>query len=235
MLSAYDVKKYLNNKKDDATFPFYEMDGKIYDKEDDKEICDLDFYVDYLRKKLHCSFETVYYNHGSLTEILRCTECGAIIFTGDDERYDPNLCCPVCSGYNHNDYWTAEDIKNDPQKQKQIEFYEEWTKAEIEAEKRRKARGGLYDWQIFKKDYYGKKKSLHLELTKMCGYMLEVRIGTKDGMGYIVKTNFKIPLSPRAFYIRFIYPIVRKFKNSKDTIIGFISNMERHEYVDHDK
>ena len=76
MISVYDVKTLLKNKKDDTTFPFYEMNGKIYDKGDDKEICDLDFYVDYLRKELHCSFETVYYNHGSLTEILRCTEFG---------------------------------------------------------------------------------------------------------------------------------------------------------------
>ena len=83
MLSTYDAKKFLKNKKDDDSFPFYEVDGKIYNKEDDKEICDLDSYVNYLRKILHCSFETVYYNHGSLTEILRCTECGAQLLEGD--------------------------------------------------------------------------------------------------------------------------------------------------------
>ncbi len=154
-----------------------------------------------------------FYENVTLSEVLRCKECGAVIFTGDDERYDPNLCCPVCSGYNHSNYWTAEDIKNDPIKQKQIEAYEKWAKEEIEAAKRRKARGGLYDWQIFKKDYYGKKKSLHFELTKMYGYMLEVRIGTKDGTGYIIKTNFKIPLSPRAIFILWIYPVKRTINN----------------------
>lgn len=235
MISKYDVKKFLSSKKDDDSFPFYEKDGFIYDKEDDKSICDLDFYLSFLRKKLHCSFETVYYNHGSLTEILRCTECGAIIFTGDDERYDPNLCCPVCSDYNHNDYWTKEDIENDPKKQDQIKFYEEWTKSEIEAAKRREARGGLYDWQIFKKDYYGKKRSLHIELKKLYGYTLEIKIGEKDGYGYIVKKSFEIPLSPKAFYIKFIYPVIRKHKKEDNSMFGFISNMEHHEYVNHKK
>lgn len=150
-------------------------------------------------------------------------------------QYDSNLCCPVYSDYNHNDYWTKEDIENDSKKQDQIKFYEEWTKSEIEAAKRREARGGLYDWQIFKKDYYGKKRSLHIELKKLYGYTLEIKIGEKDGYGYIVKKSFEIPLSPKAFYIKFIYPVIRKYKKEDNSMFGFISNMEHHEYVNHKK
>ena len=83
-------------------------------------------------KILHCDFECIYNEHVSLDVVYKCNECGTIIFTGDDERYDINLACPVCANYNHSNYWTQEMIESDPDKKRYVEFLIKSTERQIE-------------------------------------------------------------------------------------------------------
>ena len=176
MISTYDVRKWINENEKS---PCYEKEGLIYNKDDNKELCSLKDFTNQMRKKLHYDLECIFYEHATLDEVLRCKEGGAVIFTGDDERYDPNLACPVCGGYKHSHYWSAEDIANDVDKQKQIEAMKEYMKEKKRAEARREARGGLYDWELWKKDFYGKKYYLGIELYHLTGYDIEFRFGRK--------------------------------------------------------
>ena len=167
------------------------------------------------------SFECIYYESASLLNVLRCTDCGTVIFTTDDEDYDPNLKCPTCTDYHtYFKYWTMEDIESDKEKQDQINFFEEMMRYWEEKNKRINKRNGKYDWQIAIKKFCGKKRFLGLSLecnniTKSYfkGLRLDVNIGEKryDGdLGYIIKKHYTIPLSWSQFYIQFIYPYSRK-------------------------
>lgn len=228
MISIYDIIQFFKKLEDngkDSDFKLSDDHKEILDRTTGEYICSIETYAKYLRQKLHCDFDRLYHDHASLTTIYVCNECGTVIFSGDDERYDPNLKCPICAKYNHHDYWTKEEIDADEKKQKTIQFYKDWMKEQKEAYKRRQARGGLYDWQVFKKDKYCKNHSYHLEMTNYKGYTkwgnsvyLEFSIGTKmdDGIGYVVKRHYKIPLSPYAFYIRFIFPHTKQGKRLKD-------------------
>lgn len=212
MISTYDVRKWINENEKS---PCYEKEGLIYNKDDNKELCSFEDFTNQMRKKLHCDFECIFYEHATLDEVLRCKECGAVIFTGDDERYDPNLVCPVCGGYKHSHYWSAEDIANDVDKQKQIEAMKEYMEEKKRAEARREARGGLYDWELWKKDFYGEKYYLGIELYHLTGYDIEFRFGKKmeNSLMYTTTKHFKIPLSPRAIFILWIYPVKRTINN----------------------
>lgn len=219
MISRFDVMEYMKKHSD-------ELQAR-YDKESDsivgfdgRFLCTLDQLTQDLRKGNHCDFECIFHCHASLDTVYRCRECGAIIFTGDDERYDPNLRCPVCGGYHHSSYWTKEDIENDPNKQKELESMEAYMREQEEAYLRRKARGGLYDWQLMKKDYFGKKHSYHFELTvnnitesRIKGLALKIEIGDKEdnGISYAIKHFYTIPLGPTAFYRHCILPYSKKY------------------------
>lgn len=232
MVSKYDVIRAFRMAKEKNT-PTYlllsEDEKSILDAENGEHICSIETYVQHLRKKYHCDFECIFHEHASLTTIYRCNECGAIIFTGDDERYDPNLKCPVCAGYNHSDYWTKEEIDADEKKQKEIQFYIDYMDDMAEQEKRRKARGGKYDWEIWNKTFYGKKRCYRIELQDFGRHLgvskinpnykrpwyqwnLEMHfdIGEKDGMGYAMTKLHRIPLSPYAFYLKYIFPYSKK-------------------------
>lgn len=217
MVSNYDVIQYLEkNAENDKIRIYYDRESKFCrEKDTNDEFCTVDEFTMFLRKKLHCDFECILHEHASLTTIYRCKECGAIIFTGDDERYDPNLCCPNCSDYPHDDFWTKEEIEADEEKQKELNGLLEYARIMRESDERREKRGGLYDWQLAKKNFYTKKHSYHFELnidsiirSKVKGLELKVDIGDKDedGMGYIVKKFFTIPLSATSFYRHCIYP-----------------------------
>ena len=228
MVTSHDViHAYKKAREEGAALEMYPSEDQKFmvDSKTGENICSLETYVNFLRKKLHCDFECIYHEHVSLTTIYRCKECGAVIFTGDDERYDPNLKCPVCSDYPHRHYWTKEDVENDKEKQQQLKFYSDWMKEEAEAYKRRKARGGLYDWQVFVKKFYGKKRFFGVELTDFGRSIgnkkaekpwykrmieLELTFGKKDGVSYTLNKFFKIPLSPYAFYIKYIYRHTKK-------------------------
>ena len=236
MISKFDVLKAFRRAKEegrDLGMVLSEDEKSVLDSKTEEYLCSIDTYVTYLRQKLHCDFECIFYEHASLTTIYRCNECGTVIFTGD-ERYDPNLRCPVCAGYHHwGKYYTKEDMDNDPKKREEVQLYIDWQKEMDEAEERRKASGGLYDWQVFEKKWYGKKYFFGLEMTDFGRHLgekkkenkpwykrmidLEFRFGSKGDseISYTVDKHFKIPLSPYSFYVRFIYPHTKKGREFK--------------------
>ena len=141
MISPYDVIKYLENHESETGLIYKEDTKEIYDTSLGKIVFSLDDLYLVLKKKMHCDFESIYYDRLSLKNIIRCKECGTVIFSSDDEyEYDPLLRCPNCGGY-HTDlkYWTAEDIEKDKDKQEVISFYTDlqknWMKQKKEEKK----------------------------------------------------------------------------------------------------
>lgn len=220
MISKWDMKKYIKNNADKFPYIYKEEEDAIYDK-DGNYLSSLDTFLKVYRKHSGESFESVYYENVSLLNVLRCTECGTVIFAMDDESYDPCLKCPTCTDYHtYFKYWTKEDIENDEEKRNEIKFLEEQTIRMEERDERRKKRNGKYDWEIAIKKFRGKKRCLELalecdDITKSYfkGLRLNVHIGKKenaDDIGYIVKKFFTIPLSWSQFYIQYIYPHLDK-------------------------
>ncbi len=216
MVSKYDMKKFIKDNPDKFPYIYKEEEDALYDKEDGSYVAPLDKFLEIYRKNNGESFESIYYEHISDYDVIRCTECGTVIFTYEDYRYDPNLKCPTCTDYEtHFDFWTKEDIDSDPGKQAALEMYKEWTEMEKETQERIKRRNGKYDWQITKKCF--KTKKWHLYLTLECdnitesyfkGLRLKVDIFTKgdpDEPGMYLKKFFTIPLSYSQFYYQFIY------------------------------
>lgn len=219
MVSKWDMQQYMKKNVDKIDFVYNEEDDAIYNK-DGICLCTLDEFLETYRKRSGESFESIYYEHVSLQDVLRCTECGTVIFTTEDEWYDPYLKCPTCTDYKpHFKYWTKEEIESDEEKQNTIKFFEEEMVRQREQNERMKRRNGKYDWQIAIKKFYGKKRFLGLDLecddiTKsyLKGLRLDVHIGKKekDSVGYVVKRSFTIPLSWSSFYIQFVYPHLGK-------------------------
>lgn len=212
MVSKWDMKKYIKENVDSFPYIYKEEEDAIYDK-DGTYLSSLDTFLDIYRKHSGESFESIYYEHVSLQNVLRCTECGTVIFTTEDEWYDPHLKCPTCTNYHtHFKYWTKEDIESDEEKQNTIKAFKEMMDYKREQNERMKRRNGKYDWQIANKEFRGKKLFLgfHLEcddITKSYfkGLRLNIDIGKKDGIGYVIKKHIRIPLSWSQFYIQFIY------------------------------
>lgn len=217
MVSKYDMKKYIKKNADTFPYVYKEEEDAIYDK-DGSYLSSLDTFLEIYRKHSGESFESIYYEHVSLQDVLRCTECGTVIFTTEDEWYDPHLKCPTCTDYHtHFEYWTKEDIESDEEKQNTIKAFKEMMDYKREQNERMKRRNGKYDWQIVNKEFRGKKLFLgfHLEcdnITKSYfkGLRLNIDIGKKDGIGYVIKKHIRIPLSWSQFYIQFIYPHLGK-------------------------
>lgn len=221
MISKYQVIKYFKRQmeeNEDFHYCLNEDETEIYDNITNTHICSVDTYLDALRKKLHCDFEVIYDEHGLLTTVFRCRECGTVIFGGDDEeRYDPNLTCPTCSDYKTwLEYWSKQDIENDPEKQKTIDGLIKAQKYKIEMYRRIERRGGLSDREIWKKEFRGKNtlyvvtlermnlwgerlKGLNLHITKFS------RKNSND-LGFSSEWFKRIPLSPYAVYIQWILP-----------------------------
>jgi uncharacterized Zn finger protein (UPF0148 family) len=215
MVSKWDMKKYIKENTDKFSYIYKEEEDAIYNKNGDY-LSSLDTFLEIYRKHSGESFESIYYEHAFLQDVLKCTECGTVIFTWDDERYDPHLKCPTCTDYKtYFEYWTKEDIESDEEKQNTIKFFKEMMDYKAEQDKRIKDRNGKYDWQIAVKKIYGKKRFLGLTLecdniTKsyLKGLRLKIDIGKKendDDFGYIINKFFTIPLSWSQFYIQFIY------------------------------
>ena len=206
MVSKYDIKQWIKKRQKTGEFDYIYNDENesIYD-ENGNLLYTLDDFLKEYRKKYGQSFESIYYEHVSLQNVLRCTECGTVIFTTEDESYDDNLRCPTCTDYHTCfEYWTKEEIEADKSKQESIKAFEEMTAYQKEKSERIKKRNGKYDWEIANKKFYGKK--IFLEFSLECdnivesyfkGLRLLVYIGKKDdnGIGYTVRKCFKIPLS----------------------------------------
>ena len=226
MISNYDVIQ---------TFRKYETEGKklsmklsddeksLVDSETGEFITTLDAFTVELRRKEHCDFETIYYEHVSLDEVYRCRECGTVIFGGDDEyRYDPGCKCPTCCNdpsVCYNEYWTKEQIESDPEKQKTIDSLIAMQKEMNEAAKRRESRGGLYDWERWNKKFHTKNRVFEITLIntnwdktrKNTNRYLEIHTWKKsDG---ICDHCWHIPLSFYDVYIQF-YVFFKKLKKN---------------------
>lgn len=214
MVSKWDIKKYIKNNVDKFPYIYKEEEDALYDKHGNY-LSSLDRFLEIYRKYSGESFESIYYDHASLENVLRCTECGTVIFTTEDEHYDPHLKCPTCTDYHtYFEYWTKEDIATDEEKLDTINFFKEIMNYKEEQNKRIESRNGKYDWQIAIKEIYGKKRYLRLVLecdnitqSYFKGLRLAVNIGKKDdsGIGYICTKHCIIPLSWSQFYIQFIY------------------------------
>ena len=106
MVTKYGMKKYIKENADKFPYVYKEDEDAIYDK-DGNYLSSLDTFLEVYRKHSGESFECIYDEHATLTQVLRCTECGTVIFTTEDERYDPHLKCPTCTDYQtFFEYWT---------------------------------------------------------------------------------------------------------------------------------
>jgi uncharacterized Zn finger protein (UPF0148 family) len=218
MISQYDLIRYAKNKPD----CWFRIDNEkdVIDKENEKYICDIKTLTQFFRESMHCDFESVHYCHGTLENTLRCKECGTVIFTHEDEEYDPNLCCPTCGGYEtHFTYWTKEEIEADGKKANTIKFLEDWTKEENEAYERRQRRKGKYDSEIWNWTIRGKKHGIKFELK--CDNLfkhglkgLHFRINwmdRDDGGWFIYRKWWEIPLS-----VSYLKLMIRIHKHNKE-------------------
>lgn len=224
MVTRYDCIKALEKNKNNDLWCYYDKDADcIRDSKTNEEVCSLDVFVEYMAKKMHCNFEVIYSEHVSLTTIYRCKECGTVIFGGDDERWDPNLKCPHCSDYKpHTEFWDIDDINKDPEKQRAIEEIikdQEWLD---ERDRRVESRNGLNDWEIWKKKFYFKNKTVMYEVSLECSNLFETglkglnlhisKFAAKkgDNIGLYGRWFKRIPLSPYAFYLQCIFPYSKK-------------------------
>lgn len=229
MISKYDIIKSFEKAAKEGKKTELQLDEKkenIINVETGEELCTVETYTQFMREKLHCDFECVYYEHVSLLDVIRCKQCGTVIFAREDEDYDPNLRCPTCGDYKtHFDYWTKEEIERDVSKRAEIEALEKM-QADMEEEAiRRERRKGKYDWEIWKKKWYGKKHSFNISLeccnlfdTGLKGLNLHIMKFSrkdKDDMSYTSDWFKRIPLSPYAFYIQCIVPRTKKYKEAE--------------------
>lgn len=202
MISQYDVIRYAKNNPEKSWFRIEEKN--VIDKETNEVVCSLEKLTQYIKESMHCDFECLHHCHASLETTLRCRECGTVIFSYDDEDYDPHLCCPICGGYQtHFKYWTKEEIENDTQKADTIKFLEDWTKEENEAYERRKKRNGKYDSEIWNWTIRGKKYGVKFELKcdnlfkhGLNGLHFRINWMDRDDSGWFVYRKWwTIPLS----------------------------------------
>ena len=216
MISKWDMKNYIKKNLDKFPYTYKEEDDALYDKETNEYLTSLDTFLDLYRKKSGESFESIYYDHVGLYNVLRCTECGTVIFTYEDENYDHYLKCPTCTDYNtHFEYWTKEDINTNVDKQNVMKHFKEITDLQNEQYERYKKRNGKYDWQIGSKKIHFKLYSVEFclecnDITKSYfkGLRLDINIWKKENRDDISSTlhkHFTIPLSWSQFYIQFIY------------------------------
>lgn len=221
MISQYDVKEAL--KRSDI-IGYREEKNEVFEKESGKVLCNLEEYTNHMRKKLHCSFESIYYDCASLMNVLKCTECETVIFSTDDyEEHDTKLKCPTCSDYKtHFDFWTKEDIQSDIRKQNTLDFYDEMNKRDDRIHNRQK-KTGLNNWEIWKKEINkGLKKTVYIlgvfdyDSNKIRGLHLEKKVWIKekeDSFGYTLsKGGCKIPLGWTYFYTMYLYSHIKNLK-----------------------
>ena len=236
MYTNYDIKKAMKRAIENGETDFYydEANNKLCYKDTHEAVCTFEEYAEFVREKAGCAFETVFYEHVSLQHIVRCKKCGTVIFTGDDERWEPQLKCPVCTDYKpFCSYWTGKEIAKDPEKQKTIDAYVKWQKEMDEEAARREKRGGLYDWQRWQKRIH--TKNHHIVITHQCfGWgqktwkkmrTLEIEDYARDDSGHFTMSkghghHLSIPLNIYAFYIKYIYPHTQKGKDEADLLKG---------------
>lgn len=218
MINESTIRKFA--ERDDNPY-WIDEHGNIVDKERNLIVTTVEELTKRMQKKLHCDFQVVHYGNAILSTIYRCNECGTVIFAREDEDYDPNLCCPVCGGYETSfEYWPGTGIESDIKKQNTIKLYEQMQKEDEEAYARYKKRGDKWDWQICECSIKLPKKKLYFKLecdnlfkTKLKGLRLQVMVGYKDECCYVIKKRFTIPLSWSSLKVQML--IRRRYKNGK--------------------
>ena len=152
MVSKWDMKQCIKKHLDDFPYIYNEEEEALYSKDDGTYLCSLDTFLEVYRKRSGESFESIYYEHGTLENVIRCTECGTVIFTREDEDYDAHLKCPTCTDYKtYFEYWTKEDIESDEKADTEPDG-----KSEIEPEDQIKYKGFIYWIRIVKSIAIGK-------------------------------------------------------------------------------
>lgn len=146
------------------------------------------------------AFESIYDNHGTLFNLIKCVNCGTHIFSYYDERDDPNLQCPVCTGYKTRfAYLTAAEIEADEDKRKLIEFYKESARLDREADERYIKRGGLYDFERTQRKRVFDSKKYYVDVQVRSFHerdlQLSVWVWKKTDYGAVGKHHISIPLN----------------------------------------
>lgn len=225
MVSMYDILHDIRIYQKSKEFPFQlsEDEKSIIDKVSNKIICSTEDYLIHFRRKLHCDFESIYTDPVSLTSILKCRECGTVIFASDRcEDYDKDCRCPVCckdDSVCHYEVWTRSEIESDVNKSEYIKYLTRCTEKKIREHERMKKRGGLYDHERWRKQFESKNRIFRItcinwsydgdtkKSMKPVDRFLEVEwwMKTKDRVH-----SFKVPLSFHMFYMMYIYPYSKK-------------------------
>lgn len=231
MITLYDLKQYYKKNNGVVHNTMLSDDVKsILDAKNGERIGPVDKFLEILRSHNHCNFEEIYYCHATLDSVLRCCDCGTVIFASDDcSVYDSKLCCPTCGGYKTSfDFWTKEEVESDPAKQAQIDDMIQEQRERDEEYERMKKRGGLYDHQRWIKKWCGKHR--YYEISYICwGWgkknvkkekYLEFKRGKKrksDGH-YILSPSKRFPLNFYALYILWILPHTAKFHKAQESL-----------------
>lgn len=149
MISKYEMVDYLEKNKDKFKFYYNKETDCLHNKEDDSIDMKMDVFMEAYKKKNGESFECLDDEHAFCWSLLRCTECGTVVFYYYDENYEPNFKCPTCTDYKTGyEYWTKEEIERDKDKQKCIQSHIDMAKWEEERYQREKRRNGKRDDQL---------------------------------------------------------------------------------------
>ena len=213
MITKASIKKYLKNHASELNIIV--DDDNIYNTFGD-QLCTIDEYVHKFRLRIGQSFKSIYYNHATLENILECNKCGTVIFTTEDESYDPNLKCPTCTDYKpHFSYYTKEQIESNKDMKNTINHYLNMSKFEKEAYEYEKKHGKPY-WMICKNKFYTKNHMYKTELkcddvrkSWFKGLHLAITILKKmdiEDEEYSFENHVIIPLSFKQIYVNWIYP-----------------------------
>lgn len=223
MIYKSDLIDFLTKNSDRLDISLDVNNNLIYDKSGNM-ISTIDDYLEMVRLKEGCSFSSIYYSHAFLKNILKCNKCGTIIFTKEDEEFDPKLKCPTCTSYEtYFIYYTKEQIENNNGIKNAINAYIELSKYEQEAREYEEKHGHPY-WQILNKKIYIKNYMYNFvlncdDIRKSCfkGLYLKINYSIKDKTEnfYIYKKQILIPLSFKMIYAHWLYPIFDKFHIKK--------------------
>ena len=203
MISKYEMIDYFKKNGDKFKFYYNKETDCLHDKIDNTLTIKMDDFLQDYKKKNGESFECINDEHIFCWSLLRCTECGTVVFYYYDEKYEPNFKCPTCTDYKTSyEYWTKEQIEQDEDRQKCIQFHVNSAKWEEERHQREKKRHGKNDDQLLVIKKRTKKHSYTFELkcndimeSHIKGLMLKIGRYTLDENGF--GTNHKevrIPL-----------------------------------------
>lgn len=209
----YSTNNIIRNFKKSKTATDLDFDDErkiIKDKTTGEDIMSYDKLAESFRFEMGASFNLICYIHGTLEHVIECKRCGTVIFTREDEDYDPRLRCPTCTDYNtHFSFYTKEEIEKDENKKLTVDSYKNIQREmdlDYEFEKKRgKPNNEITSFKLFntmiKVECYNCRhsyfKGLHLSLWDI----------KKDEEGEIEAIIWRknIPLTPKGIYYMITY------------------------------